>query len=257
MTIREQEEDNVIFKALADPSRRFLLDLLQASDGRSLSELCEHLDMSRFGVMKHLNILEEAGLITTQKAGREKLHYLNPAPITRIYNRWVSKYAEPWAMHLNHLKTDLERESMQEKHVYQIWIRTSPERLWQAITDPEKTVQFLYQSRVLSDWQIGGEVRYMNEQGETTAIGELEAFDPPRKLSYTWKLLAVPETAAEPPSRITYDIAAKDNKPGVCTLTVTHDRLEQSPETYRFVGNGWPGVMSNLKTFLETGTPLL
>lgn len=257
MTTYEQEEDNIVFKALADPSRRLLLDLLQEKDGQSLSELCEHLDMSRFGVMKHLNILEEAGLITTRRAGREKLHYLNPVPIVRIHDRWVSKYAKPWAHHLNHLKMDLERETMPADHVFQIWIKTSPERLWQALTDPNMTVQFLYHSRIVSAWTVGGEVAFVDEQGKTTAVGVLEAFDPPRKLSYTWKLLAVPELAAEQPTRITYEIAEKEDRPGVCTLTVIHDRFEQSPDTYRFVGNGWPGVLSNLKTLLETGVPLL
>ena len=103
--------ENDIFKALADPSRRKLLDLLHASDGRTLSDLCEPLDMSRFGVMKHLNILEEAGLITSRKIGREKLHYLNAVPIRHIYERWVSKYAELWVIGLTSLQNELERDT--------------------------------------------------------------------------------------------------------------------------------------------------
>ncbi len=99
-----------VFKALADPTRRQLLDQLFERDGRSLSTLEEGLPMSRFGVMKHLKVLEEAGLVTTRRSGREKLHYLNPVPIRLIHDRWVSKYAEPWASALSELKTELEDE---------------------------------------------------------------------------------------------------------------------------------------------------
>jgi DNA-binding transcriptional ArsR family regulator len=99
-----------VFKALADPTRRELLDELFARDGQSLGELERRLPMSRFGVMKHLKVLEEAGLVTTRKRGREKLHFLNPVPIRVIYDRWVSKYAESWAAPLSQLMHDLEEE---------------------------------------------------------------------------------------------------------------------------------------------------
>ncbi len=100
-----------VFKALADPTRRQLLDQLFERDGQSLSALEAGLPMSRFGVMKHLKVLEEAGLLTTSRRGREKLHYLNPVPIRLIHDRWVSKYAEPWASALSELKTELEDEN--------------------------------------------------------------------------------------------------------------------------------------------------
>lgn len=253
----EELSENQIFRALADPSRRLLLDLLFEADSRTLSELCDYLDMTRHGVMKHLSILEEAGLITTQKSGREKLHYLNPVPITQIHDRWVSKFSKAWTSGLNRLKNELESEHHMKKHVYQILIRTSPERLWEALTDPEMTHQFLYQSRVISDWTVGNEVKFVDEQGNVTALGVLVAFDPPKTLSYTWKLLSVPETSVDEPSRITYEIMEKTDIPGVCSLTVTHDQFEGAPNTFHFVGNGWPTVLSNLKTLLETGTPLI
>jgi len=101
-----------VFKALADPTRRELLDELFARDGQTLSELEGRLPMSRFGVMKHLKVLEEAGLLTTQKRGREKLHFLNPVPIRLVYERWVSKYAEPWVSGLAGLKRELEEEDV-------------------------------------------------------------------------------------------------------------------------------------------------
>jgi DNA-binding transcriptional ArsR family regulator len=99
-----------VFKALADPTRRGLLDRLFERDGQTLGELEEGLSMTRFGVMKHLKVLEEAGLLTTRKRGREKLHFLNPVPIRLVYERWVSKYAEPWASALSELKTEIEEE---------------------------------------------------------------------------------------------------------------------------------------------------
>lgn len=104
-----------VFKALADPTRRELLDQLFERDGQTLSALEGGLPMTRFGVMKHLKVLEEAGLVTTQKRGREKLHFLNPVPIRLIHDRWVSKYAAPWASALTELKRDIENDGNEEK----------------------------------------------------------------------------------------------------------------------------------------------
>ena len=119
-------DDDRVFKALADPTRRFLLDLLFARDGRTLTELESELEMTRFGVMKHLRVLEEAHLVVTRRSGRAKLHFLNPVPIRVVHDRWVSKYAEPWAATLSELKTELEA---QMEKVFEIYIRTTPERL--------------------------------------------------------------------------------------------------------------------------------
>jgi len=99
-----------VFRALSDPTRRQLLDRLYEGDGLSLSELEGELPMTRFGVMKHLRVLEDANLVVTRRRGREKLHFLNPVPIRQIHDRWVSKYAEPWASALTELKRDLEEE---------------------------------------------------------------------------------------------------------------------------------------------------
>src|SRR6266487_3414237 len=126
---------DAVFKALADPTRRSLLDELFRQDGQTLSALERRLPMTRFGVMKHLKVLEEARLVVTRKRGREKLHFLNPVPIRLVHDRWVSKYAEPWAAGLSELKTTLEEETMEK--VFEIYIKTTPERLWQAITDSE------------------------------------------------------------------------------------------------------------------------
>jgi DNA-binding transcriptional ArsR family regulator len=100
-----------VFRALADPTRRSLLDELYREDGQTLTALEERLPMSRFGVMKHLKVLEEAHLVTTKKRGREKLHFLNPVPIRLVHDRWVSKYAEPWAAALTGLKRQIEEDT--------------------------------------------------------------------------------------------------------------------------------------------------
>src|SRR6202140_955146 len=118
-----------VFRALADPTRRSLLDELFEQDGQTLRALEQRFPMTRFGVMKHLKLLEEAGLLTTKRRGREKLHFLNPVPIRLVHDRWVSKYAEPWAAALSGLKQTLEDRTM-EKH-FEIYIKTSPERLWE------------------------------------------------------------------------------------------------------------------------------
>src|ERR687894_1828199 len=144
---------DAVFKALADPTRRSLLDELFREDGQTLGALEERLPMSRFGVMKHLKVLEEAHLVVTKRRGREKLHFLNPVPIRLVHDRWGSKYAEPWAAALTGLKKRLEGETMEK--VFEIYIKTTPERLWEAITDPELRRQYSFGVGVESDWTPG------------------------------------------------------------------------------------------------------
>src|SRR5213082_488367 len=146
-------DDDQVFKALSDPTRRHLLDRLFERDGRTLTELESELEMSRVGVMKHLRVLEDAGLVVTRREGREKLHYLNPVPIRLIHDRWIGKYSEPWVGALAGLKVALENVEVggrmdRPRHVFQVYIRTTPEQLWQAITDPSFTERYFHQSRV-------------------------------------------------------------------------------------------------------------
>src|SRR3979490_2210280 len=136
---------DAVFRALADPTRRSLLDALFKQDGQTLGALEERVPMTRFGVMKHLKLLEEAGLVVARRRGREKLHFLNPVPIRLVHDRWVSKYAEPWAAALSDLKQTL--ESPMEK-VFEIYIRTTPERLWEAITDGEIRSKYNFGARI-------------------------------------------------------------------------------------------------------------
>src|ERR1700680_4627716 len=150
---------DVVFRALADPTRRSLLDELFREDGQTLTALEARFSMTRFGVMKHLKQLEEVGLVVTKRRGREKLHFLNPVPIRLVHDRWVSKYAEPWAAGLSGLKTRL--ESPMEK-VLEIYIRTTPERLWEAITDGEIRSKYQFGSHITSDWTRGSRFEMSN-----------------------------------------------------------------------------------------------
>src|SRR4051795_11841267 len=128
------------FRALADPSRRLLLDRLFERDGQTLGELTGHLPgMTRFGVMRHLGVLETSGLITTRKDGREKRHFLNPVPIRLIHDRWISKYAAPVLGALTALKQHMERPMITPAHVYSVFVKAAPDRIWRAITDGAET----------------------------------------------------------------------------------------------------------------------
>src|SRR6201996_3717363 len=175
------------FKALADPSRRRLLDSLNERNGQTLRELCSGLDMARQSVSKHLAVLEAANLITTVRRGREKHHYLNAAPINEIAERWIDRYERDRVHALADLKRALEDPPVSRpEFVYVNYIKTTPERLWQALTEPAFTER--YWGMVLhSDWRTGS--RYvLNQFGLSIADdGQvvLEA-EPYRRLSYTW-----------------------------------------------------------------------
>src|SRR3954453_6794137 len=169
------------FRALADPTRRSLLDELFQEDGQTLSALEGRLPMTRFGVMKHLKVLEEAGLVKTKRRGREKLHFLNPVPIRLVHDRWVSKYAEPWAAALTGLKRELEEETMEK--VFEIYIKTTPERLWEAITNGDLRAKYSFGVGVSSDWTEGSPYEAVHQQaGIPISEGENLEVDPPRRL---------------------------------------------------------------------------
>jgi uncharacterized protein YndB with AHSA1/START domain/DNA-binding transcriptional ArsR family regulator len=235
-----------VFKALADPTRRSLLDELFRQDGQSLTTLEERLPMSRFGVMKHLRILEEAGLVVTRRRGREKLHFLNPVPIRLVHDRWVSKYAEPWVAGLSDLKTRLENEM---EKVFEIYIRTTPERLWEAITDSDIRSKYTFGNQVVSDWKVGSRFEMTNPRADAPlGEGEILEFDPPRRLVQTMTALWSDEVKAEGTTRVTWEIEPVGDS---CRLVLTHDQLREGAngEVY----GGWPMILSGLKTWLETG----
>ncbi|CAN7235889.1 ArsR family transcriptional regulator [Arthrobacter sp. Leaf337] len=237
---------DAVFKALADSTRRDLLDELFANDGQTLHALEAHFDMTRYGVMKHLRILEEAGLVVTRRRGREKLHFLNPVPIRLVHDRWVSKYAEPWAAGLSDLKTRL--ESPMEK-IFEIYIKTTPERLWEAITDGEIRSKYQFGSVITSDWTPGGRFEMGNPKaGELLGEGENLEVDPPRRLVQSMRALWGEDVKAEGTSRVTWEIEPVGDS---CRLTVTHDQLREGANDQLY--GGWPMILSGLKTWLETG----
>lgn len=239
-----------VFKALADPTRRSLLDELFEQDGQSLSALEARLPMTRFGVMKHLRVLEEAGLVTTRKRGREKLHSLNPVPIRLVHDRWVSKYAEPWAAALTGLKHELEERTMEK--VFEIYIKTTPERLWEAITDDEMRQRYSFGVGVRSDWAPGSAYEGFHPgAGIAIAAGENLEVDPPRRLVQSFNALWSDQVKSEGTSRVTWEIEQVEDS---CRLTVTHDQLPEGANDELF--GGWPMILSGLKTLLETGEAL-
>jgi uncharacterized protein YndB with AHSA1/START domain len=235
-----------VFKALADPTRRRLLDELFRADGQTLSQLEERFTMTRFGVMKHLKQLEEAGLVVTKRRGREKLHFLNPIPIRLVHDRWVSKYAEPWVRSLSDLKHELEHTM---EKIYEIYIRTTPERLWEAITDPEIRSKYNFGMAVHSDWTPGARME-MGAPNASGLLGEGEVLevDPPRRLVHTMTALWGDDVKAEGASRVTWEIEPVGDS---CRLLVTHDQLREGANEQLY--GGWPMILSGLKTWLETG----
>jgi uncharacterized protein YndB with AHSA1/START domain len=239
-----------VFRALADPTRRGLLDELFEADGQTLSALEQRLPMTRFGVMKHLKVLEDAGLVVTRKRGREKLHFLNPVPIRLVHDRWVSKYAEPWAAGLTGLKRKLEEDTMEK--VFEIYIKTTPERLWQAITDDETRQVYNFGVGVESDFTPGS--AYHSEHADADvaiAVGENLEVDPPRLLVQSFNALWSDDVKAEGTSRVTWEIEQVGDS---CRLTVVHDQLREGANEQIF--GGWPMILSGLKTLLETGEHL-
>ena len=261
-----------VFKALADPNRRRLLDRLNARNGQSLRELCAGLDMTRQSVTKHLAVLQAANLVATVRRGREKLHYLNAVPINEIAERWIDRYDTDRVRALSDLKAALEVPTMptppsRPSFVYSTYIRTTPEKLWQALTEPAFTLRY-WGIGLRSDWQVGSPVDLQwGPDQEFLDVGQvvLEA-DPPRRLSYRWhnyqrEHMAMfgwsEETFArlvtEPPSKVTFDLEPLGP---LVKLVVTHDGFDGETEMLKGVSEGWPAILSNLKTLLETGEPL-
>jgi uncharacterized protein YndB with AHSA1/START domain/DNA-binding transcriptional ArsR family regulator len=248
------------FRALGDPSRRLLLDRLFERDGQTLGELTGWLpSMTRFGVMRHLDVLEDAGLIGTRKVGREKHHYLNPVPIRLIHDRWISKYAEPVVGSLSALKDHLEGRAMSVEqivrapdHVYSVFIKATPERIWRAITDGVETQQYYYGTRVGSDWNPGSTIVYEYPDGSVAADGEVIEADPPRRLAMTFVARWDPHLAAEGPVQMTWEIEPAEG--GLSRLTVTSANLGQ--KTAGEFSGGIVFIVSGLKTYLETGATM-
>ena len=263
-----------VFRALSDPSRRSLLDRLNQHNGQTLHELCAGLDMARQSVSKHLAVLEEAHLVTTQRRGREKLHFLNAAPINAIADRWINHYDRRRAEALADLKTALESTPMTTtdtstqatEFVYTTYIRTTPEQLWRALTDSSFTSRY-WGVELTSDWRVGSLITWvykgvtMADPTQTVLVADIN-----RRLAYTWHAITpefgeligcspeeVEAFAAEKRSQVTFDIEQTGE---LVKLTVTHGGFEPGSELLAGISNGWPTILASLKSLLETGEPL-
>ncbi len=241
-----------VFKALADPTRRLLLDRLHEHNGQTLGELCRRLDMARQSATQHLSVLEAANLVSTVRRGREKLHYLNPVPLHEIQERWIDKFERPRLRALSALKRRAEDDmSDRPTFVYVTYIESTPDKVWHALTDPDLTAAYWGHSNI-SDWQVGSrwEHRRVDGSGVADVVGQVVESSPPTRLVTTW---ALPEGATpETTSRVTFDIEAFE---AIVRLTVTHDDLADESERQE-ASEGWAAVLSNLKSLLETGRTL-
>jgi uncharacterized protein YndB with AHSA1/START domain/DNA-binding transcriptional ArsR family regulator len=258
---------NEVFKALADASRRRLLDSLNSRNGQTLRELCAGLAMARQSVSKHLAVLEAANLVTTVWRGREKLHYLNAEPINAIAERWIGQYDRERVRALADLKTALEQEPMgSTEFVYTTYINTTPERLWQALTDPAFTRRY-WGTTFESDWRVGSTMTW-KQNGVAIADPAqvvLES-EPYRRLAYSWHTFTpefaesvglsdevLAKIASERRSKVTVEIEPLGP---MVKLTVVHDGFEPGSTVVEMVSEGWPRLLSDLKSLLETGEAL-
>lgn len=249
-----------MFKALADPGRRRLLDMLHERSGLTLGELCQGLDMRRQSVSQHLDLLERAHLVTSVRDGRRKLHYLNPVPIHEIQRRWIWKFEEPRLAALDTIKQRAEEHAMTATtpgtvpdYVYTTYIHATPEQVWHALTDAELTSRFWGHAQI-SDWAVGSRVDHVRTDGSgiADASGLVIETDRPRRLVFGFD---DPQRFDDPtfePSVVTFEIEPYRD---IVKLTVTHSSLASMDER-RGLGEGWPAVLANLKTLLETGDVL-
>ncbi len=258
--------DDEVFRALADSSRRRLLDRLFERDGQTLGELETALpEMTRFGVMKHLRVLEAAGLVTSRKVGRERHHYLNPVPIRRVHDRWLDRYRIRAADLLDDFRHTMEATDMTSPeladapseappdHVFVTYIRATPEAIWRGLTESEFTSHYYYNSTIESDFRPGSLYAY-NAWGKVVLEGEILEADPPKRLVMTFHPVWDEAVVADPPSRLTWEIEPAGD--GVCKLSAIHGGFERRTLVYENVAGGWPLILAGLKTLLETGKPL-
>jgi len=258
-----------VFRALSDPSRRRLLDSLHDRNGQTLRELCAGLDMARQYVSKHLAILEDASLVATVRRGREKLHYLNAAPISEIAERWIRRYDQQRVDALSDLRHALEKTEMDRpEFVYTTYIRTTPEQLWRGLTEPAFTRRY-WGLALESDWKTGSPVTVQLDKDGVTIADPAQVVlesDPYRRLAYTWHTFTpqwaaaysisadqLARFASEPRSRVAFDIEPLGD---YVRLTVVHDGFEPGSAVLAGVAQGWPMLMSSLKSLLETGDVL-
>jgi uncharacterized protein YndB with AHSA1/START domain len=226
-----------------------LLDRLHDRNGQTLGELCAQLEMTRQSATQHLDVLAAANLVATVRRGREKFHYLNPVPLQEIQERWIDKFERPRLRVLRSVKRRAE-ETMtgRPEFVYVVYIESSPERVWQALTDADLTAEYWGHSNV-SDWQTGSHWEHQRTDGSGVAdvTGTVTESSPPTRLVTTWA--APGQDRPGGPSQVTFDIEPYG---GIVRLTVSHDNFLDDAERHSAAA-GWAAVLSNLKSMIETG----
>jgi len=246
-------EMDEVFKALADPTRRHLLDRLHENNGQTLGQLCEHLAMARQSATQHLDVLEAANLVSTVRRGRERLHYLNPVPLHEIQERWIHKFEPARLRALSMLKHRAEEYVMADKptFVYVTYIQATPERVWHALTDADLTAQYWGHSNV-SDWQAGSRWEHQRTDGSGVAdvVGTVVETTPAKRLVLTFG--GPDEAPDDEPSLVTFEIEPHGE---IVRLTVTHENIADQAD-YEACAAGWPAVLANLKSLMETGRVL-
>jgi uncharacterized protein YndB with AHSA1/START domain/DNA-binding transcriptional ArsR family regulator len=245
-----------VFKALADPTRRTLLDRLFEKNGQTLGQLSENLAMARQSASQHIEMLEAANLVTVVKRGRERLHFINPVPLHDAYRRWVRKFEHQPLTLLYDLKMELEGPKMTKESasfLYVTYITATPEQVFEAITRADVSRRYWDHENV-SEWTPGSDWQHVRANDDRTVdvVGKVVEIDPPKRLVITW---AGPSKADDPNaySRVTFEIEPYD---GMVRLAVTHDELESGSSVATSIQRGWPLVLSSLKSFLETGNGL-
>jgi uncharacterized protein YndB with AHSA1/START domain len=284
---RQKNDMALVFKALADESRRQILDIVKGDEGISVNGVAEHFEFSRFAVMKHLRILEEANLLRIEKDGRFRKIHINAIPIQMIYDRWLSQYSRHWASGLTRLKYELEskaaastsvyaaaslpkgfqrkplgvtKENVMEKEikqVYVMYIRASIEKLWDALVKAELTPEWFAGMAVKFEPKVGAALTYeaKGPDGNEMALvkGKVLELEPKKKLAYTFSLQVDEKVRADKESRVKYELEPSGDS---IKLTVTHDQFETETPSYHGTSAGWPMHLSTLKTWVETGKAL-
>jgi uncharacterized protein YndB with AHSA1/START domain/DNA-binding transcriptional ArsR family regulator len=246
------DDPDIVFKALADRTRRALLDSLRERNGQTLGELCGPLAMARQSATQHLEMLEAANLIATVRRGREKLHYLNPVPLWDIHERWIERFEPPRLRALQAIKRQAEEDTMagRPRFVYVTYIESSAERVWEALTQPEITAAY-WGVRQVSDWAVGSPWEHQRADGSGIAdlSGTVLESTPPHRLVMTWGPSG--ETLPDKISKVTFEIEPYHD---IVRLTVIHEDLDE--DMFAGISKGWPAVLANLKSLLETGRVL-
>ncbi|MCR9142468.1 MAG: SRPBCC domain-containing protein [bacterium] len=257
-----------VFRALGDPNRRRILDLLKRDPGATVGQICGNFDLTRFATMKHLRVLEGANLVTHIREGRTKRLYLNVIPLQLLSDRWLSEYSRLWAAGLTDLKYALEQEPMQSppRQIYVVYIRAAVQKVWQALIDPAATRQYYFNMEIETPLtksanraRPGAPFRYYTSDHETGkrevgVEGEIIEVIPERRLVHSFAPLKVDPDRSEPPSRVIYEL--DEQADGTVKLTVTHEGFSGETPIFRQAAEGWPIILSGLKTLLETGSAL-